>query len=286
MAAMSDAEMISAQLGIELRRLREEAGYTALDACEVIDAQGPKMSKIENGKQFPTPDEVRRLADFYGVAVAEREYLVGLAEQKPKRRRRAGQRDAVPDWFRRFLALEWAATEIKKYEVESVPGLLQTEDYARATVLAWEPEADERLVDKQVKNRMLRHGALHRTGVPSLRLDVVLSEAVLHRVQGSKEIMQAQLKHLVKMAKRPNITIRVVPFDTPNRVGVPSSFSLFGLAQQGISSVYLEDVFGATYLKEPEEYTQYSVLYGRLRDAALDPEASRRFIDKMAATYT
>jgi len=278
--------MICAQLGIELRRLREDAGYTALDACAVIGAQGPKMSKIENGKQFPTPDEVRKLAAFYDISGADREYLVSLAEQKPKRRRRAGQRDAVPDWFRRFLALEWAATEIKTYEVESVPGLLQTEDYARATVLAWEPEADDRLVDKQVKNRMQRHAALFRTGVPSLRLDVVLSEAVLHRAQGGKETMHAQLKHLVKMAKRPNVTIRVLPFDTPNRVGVPSSISLFRLAQQNISSVYLEDLFGATYLKEPEEYTQYSVLYGRLRDAALDPEASRRFIDKMAATYT
>jgi transcriptional regulator with XRE-family HTH domain len=278
--------MISAQLGIELRRLREEAGYTALDACAVIGAQSPKMSKIENGKQFPTPDEVRKLAAFYDVPAADREYLVSLAEQKPKRRRRAGQRDAVPDWFRRFLALEWAATEIKKYEVESMPGLLQTEDYARSTVLAWEPEADDRLVHKQVRNRMRRQDALHRTGTPSLRLEVVLSEAVLHRVQGSKAIMHAQLKHLVKMAKRPNITVRVLPFDTPRRVGVPSSISLFRLAQQHISTVYLEDVFGATYLKEPEEYTQYSSVYARLRDAALEPEASRRFIDKMAATYT
>ncbi len=286
MAVVSDAEMISAQLGIELRRLREEAGYTALDACEAIGAQGPKMSKIENGKQFPTPEEARKLAEFYGVSADERDYLVGLAEQKPRRRRRSGQRDAVPDWFRRFLALEWAATEIKSYQIELVHGLLQTEDYARSNILAWEPEADSRLVDKQVAARMKRQAVLQRTGQPSLRLEIVLGEAALHRVQGSKAIMRAQLRHLVKASKRPNITIRVLPFDVPNRISVASSISLFRLAQQNISTVYLEDLFGATYLKEPEEYTQYSAVYGRLRDAALDAETSRAFIDKMAGTYT
>jgi transcriptional regulator with XRE-family HTH domain len=278
--------MVMAQLGIELRRLREDAGYTAVEACEAIGAQGPKMSKIENGKQFPTPDEVRKLAAFYGIPGDEREYLVSLAEQKPRRRRRSGQRDAVPDWFRRFQALEWDATEIKTYQVESVHGLLQTEDYARSMIVAWEPEADERLINTQLANRMTRQAVLQRTGRPSLRLEVVLSEAVLERIQGSKTIMRAQLKHLVKMSKRPNITIRILPFDAPKRIAVPSSISLLRLAEQNISTVYLEDLFGATYLKEPEEYTQYSALYGRLRDAALDPEASRAVLDRMAATYT
>jgi transcriptional regulator with XRE-family HTH domain len=285
MAIVSDAEMISAQLGIELRRMREDAGYTATDACEAIGAQAPKLSKIENGKQFPTPEEVNKLALLYDIVPADREYLVSLAEQKPKRRRRSGQRDAVPDWFRRFLALEWAATEVRSFQVELVHGLLQTEDYARSTIRAWEPEADERLIDKQVANRMKRQKVLQRTGTPSLRLEVVLSEAALQRIQGSNAIMRAQLKHLAKMSKRPNITIRILPFDSPNRIAVTSSIALFRLAEQHISSVYLEDLFGATYLKEPEEYTQYSVLYGRLRDAALDPEASRELIDRMADTY-
>jgi uncharacterized protein DUF5753/helix-turn-helix protein len=285
MSALSDADMINAQLGIELRRLREEAGYTAVEACVPLKAQGPKLSKIENGRQGATPDEVRILCDFYRVSAEEREYLVGLAEQRPKRRRRSGKRDAVPDWFRRFLALEWDATEIKGYEPESVPGLLQIEDYARSMIRAWEPEADDRLIDKQVEKRMERQAVLRRTGRPSLRLDVVLSEAALHRIQGSKAIMRAQLRYLVKMSRRPNITIRVLPFDTPNRISVASSVKLFKLAQQNIASVYLEDLFGATYLKEPEEYTQYSSVYARIRDAALSPEESREFIDRMAREY-
>lgn len=286
MPVSSDPGMVSAQLGIELRRLREEAGYTALDACVAIHAQGPKMSKIENGKQFPTPDEVRKLAELYGTSAEERDYLVALAEQRPRRRRRTGQRDAVPDWFRRFLALEWDASEIKGYQSENVPGLLQTEDYARSMIRAWEPEADERLIDKQVAARMRRQAVLRRTGRPSLRFEIVLSEAALRRVQGSKTIMKAQLRHLAKASRRPNITIRVLPFDVPDRITVPSPIQLFRLAEQNLSMVYLEDLFGATYLKEPEEYTQYSAVYGRLRDSALDREASRAFIDRIAGTYT
>lgn len=287
MTAMSDADMINAQLGIELRRLREEAGYTAVEACEPLKAQGPKLSKIENGKQGATPEEVAILCEFYRTSPEERQYLVGLAEQRPRRRRRrTGKRDAVPDWFRRFIALEWDATEIKSYHIDMVPGLLQTEDYARSMIRAWEPEADERLIDKQVETRIKRHELLRRTGRPSLRLDVVLGEGALRHVLGSRQIMRAQLRHLVKMSKRPNITIRVLPFDVPDRISVASAFDLFRLAEQNISTVYLEDLFGATYLKEPEEYTQYGSVYGRLRDAALAPEASREFIDKMTREYT
>jgi hypothetical protein len=105
-------------------------------------------------------------------------------------------------------------------------------------------------------------------------------------MMGDKKIMRVQLKHLAMMARRPNITLRVLPFSLPNRISVASAFDLFRLAQQNISTVYLEDLFGATYLKEPEEYTQYSSVYGRLRDAAYEPEESRVFIDRMAEEYT
>ncbi|MEV4051208.1 helix-turn-helix transcriptional regulator [Amycolatopsis sp. NPDC049688] len=283
----SDPELLKTQLGIELRRLREEAGFTALEACAAINAHTPKLSKLENGNQTADPEDIRKLAEFYRATPEQRDYLVALAEAQPKRRRRrkAAERDAVPDWFRRFLALEWDATEIRTYQVESVHGLLQTEAYARSNILAWEPEADPRLIDKQVETRLGRQTVLKRNGRPSLRFDMLLNEAVLRRVQGSKGIMREQLQHLVTASNRPNITIRVLPFSVPDRITMPSAFSLFRLQEQNFSTVYLEDLFGATYLKEPEEFTQYSVVYGRLRDAALDPEASRKLLAKVAESY-
>lgn len=283
----SDPELQKTQLGIELRRLREEAGYPATEAAKAIDARQPKLSKLENGNQTADPEDIRKLAEFYRATDEQRDYLVRLAEAQPKRRRqgRAGQRDAVPDWFRRFLALEWDATEIRTYQIDIVPGLLQTEDYARSTILAWEPESDPRLVEQQVETRMNRKSALKRNGKPSLRLEAVLTEAALRRIQGSREIMREQLRYLVAASKRPNITIRVLPFEVPDRITMASTFQLFSLREQGLFTVYLEDLFGATYLKEPEEFTQYSVIFGRLRDSALDPEASREFLDKMAESY-
>ncbi|QWF80393.1 helix-turn-helix domain-containing protein [Amycolatopsis sp. CA-230715] len=284
----SDVEILKTQLGIELRRLREEAGYPAIEACKAIGAQTPKLSKLENGNQTADPEDIRKLAEFYRAPDEVRDYLVALAEAQPKRRRRrkSVERDAVPDWFRRFLALEWDATEIRSYAIESVHGLLQTEAYARSNILAGEPEADERIVSKQVSTRMERQASLKRNGRPSLRLDVVLSEAVLRRVQGSNEVMRSQLKHLIASSKRPNITIRILPFDVPDRITIPSAFQLFRLQEQNLSTVYLEDLFGATYLKEADQYTRYNVAFARLRDAALDPPASRTFIAKVAESYT
>lgn len=286
MSIPSDPELLKTQLGIELRRLREEAGYSATEAAASIAARPPKLSKLENGNQAANPDEIRTLAQFYEASADQCDYLIALAEAQPKRRRRgADKRDAVPDWFRRFLALEWDATEIRTYEIDMVPGLLQTEDYARSSIRSWEPEVDERLLESQVETRMNRHSALKRNGKPSLRLEVVLSEAALHRVQGSRAIMHAQIKHLVAASKRPNVTIRVLPFDVPDRISMASAFRLFVLSQQQFSTVYLEDLFGATYLKEPEEFTQYSAVFGRLRSDSLDPDNSREFLDKMAESY-
>jgi transcriptional regulator with XRE-family HTH domain len=264
----SDPELLKTQLGIELRRLREEAGFTALEACAAINAHTPKLSKLENGNQTADPEDIRKLAEFYR-----------------RRRRKPAERDAVPDWFRRFLALEWDATEIRTYQVESVHGLLQTEAYARSNIMAWEPEADQRIIDKQVETRLGRQTVLKRNGRPSLRFEMLLSEAVLRRVQGNNSIMRGQLQHLITASKRPNITIRVLPFAVPDRIAMPSAFSLFRLQEQNFSTVYLEDLFGATYLKEPDEFTQYSVVFGRLRDAALHPEASREFLAKVAESY-
>lgn len=285
MATTPDPKMLKIRLGIELRRLREDAECTAAEAGAAVGGTVPKISKIESGKQGITAEEVEKLAALYGAPAKRRKYLVGLAEQLPKRsRRRSTFKDTVPGWFQRFHALESDATEIRLYEVESVTGLLQTEDYARSMIQAWEPAADPRLVDRQVQTRMQRQAVLTGRSRPA-ELRVVLSEAALRRVQGSAEIMAEQLRYLVRMSERSNVEVRVLPFDTPNRIAVASSVILLHLAEQQLSAVYLEDVLGATYLWEPEEFTHYSIVLERLRSAALPPEESREFIDKVAATY-
>ncbi len=285
MATSPDPKVLKIQIGIELRRLRENAGRTAAEAAEVLGGAVPKISKIENGKQAATPEEVETLSDFYGAPAKRRKYLTGLATQVPKRsRRQTMYRDAVPDWFQHFLALESDASEIYNYELETVTGLLQTEDYARSTIRNWEPAADPRLIESQVQTRMQRQAILRK---PSRlqALDMVVSEAALRRIQGSREIMRAQLHHLLDLSEHPKVELRVMPFEAASRITVLSSFTLFQLAQQELSAVYLEDILGATYLWEPNEYTRYSVVYGRLRAAALPPSESRDLIYKVATSY-
>ncbi|HWE89349.1 MAG TPA: helix-turn-helix transcriptional regulator [Pseudonocardiaceae bacterium] len=286
MTVAPDLDLINMQVGIELRRLREEAGYTAAEAADAIDGYPPKISKIENGRQSALPEEIRTLTKLYRAPVDLRSYLIDLVDQRPaRRRRRSSGRDAVPDWFRRFLALEWEAAEMQLYEIDSVPGLLQTAEYARSAISAWEPEADGRLIEQQVTTRVNRQRVFRRTGRPSARVEAIFTEAALHRVEGNTKIMRAQLDHLVKMSKRPNVTLRVIPFAAPNRITVPSAFYLFRLPDQRFSAVYLEDVLGATYLKEPEEFTTYASVFARLRGSALDVESSCELIAKVAATY-
>ena len=220
------------------------------------------------------------------MCIRDSRYLTEVAEQAVKRNRpKKYHRDAVPDWFQRFLALESAATEIRLYEVETITGLLQTEDYARSTIQAWEPAADPRLVEQQVRTRMQRQAVLGATS--RLRsLDVVVSEAALWRVQGSGAIMRAQLTRLIELSERPDVAIRVLPFSAPNRITVLSSFILLHLGAQRLSSVYLEDVLGATYLWEAEEYTRYSMTLDRLQAASLPAEESRELIAKVRSEHT
>ncbi|MCX2729666.1 helix-turn-helix transcriptional regulator [Saccharopolyspora sp. NFXS83] len=285
MPTTADPRMLRIQLGIELRRLREEADRSTFEAADVLGCKQPKMSKIEGGSQGIKPEEVVQLLDFYGAPAKQRRYLADVAEQAAKRNRpKKYHRDAVPDWFQRFLALESAATEIRLYEMETITGLLQTADYARSTIQAWEPAADPRLIEQQVRTRMQRQVVLKSKS--RLRsLDVVLSEAALRRVQGSSEIMQAQLSHLLELSERPSVAIRVLPFTAPNRITVLSSFILLHLGAQQLSSVYLEDVLGATYLWEPDEYTRYSMTLDRLQAAALPIEESRDLIAKVRSAH-
>lgn len=277
--------MLRIHLGIELRKLRERADRSAYEAAELLGCKQPKISKIESGGQGVKSGEVARLTEFYGASEEQRDYLVDVAERQPKRSRpKMYHRDAVPDWFRRFLALESDATEMRLYEVEIVTGLLQTEDYAHSTISAWEPAADPRLIASQVETRMRRQAVLTRSPTP-LKLHAVLSEAALHRMQGDSEVMRDQLKHLISVSEWPNVTLQVLPFAVPNRIAVASGATLFHLAEQGLSAVYLEEFFGATYLWEPEEYTRYSVVFERLSSAALPAQESRELIDKLADGY-
>jgi transcriptional regulator with XRE-family HTH domain len=272
------------QLGSELRRLREAAGKTTTEAAEHLGCGQPRVSKIEHGKLGIKVDEVRLLLDLYGASREDMEATLELVARRPTHAR-LSYRDAVPRWFRRFVALESAACDLRIYETECITGLLQVPEYAQAVIRAWEPNADDQEIERQVDVRLSRQSVLTRADPTPAQLEVIFHEYVLHRVIGGRETMFSQLRHLQKLATEPNVVLRVVPMDAAQQLVVASSFTLMKFPAEKRSVVYLEDVVGATYLQKITDVSRYSVVFGRLREMALSPEDSQELIARVAATY-
>ncbi|MGH3860191.1 helix-turn-helix domain-containing protein [Actinokineospora sp.] len=289
----ADPVVTQIQLGLLLRTLRTSADLTALEAGAHIGLTNASMSRIEGGKQAIKPDDVLALLDIYradDAATAEALRLASVPRPRARRKRGQSYRDAVPNWFKRFLVMESEASDVLVYENETVTGLLQTEDYARILLQSGAPMAGTHEIDKQVDLRISRQHILTRTDPAPPLLDLIMHESVLHRVIGDDKIMAAQLKHLVKVSKLPSVRLQILPFHpkpTPNRdeaFTAKSQFMLLRLPEQG-TVLYLEDFTGATY---PEDYTvidQYAASFQRLRSAAADPAESRALIGRITKQY-
>jgi transcriptional regulator with XRE-family HTH domain len=285
--ATDDPQVVLIQLGILLRRLREERHLTAAVAADHLGCSPAKISKVENGKQRIQSDEVSALLELYRADDSQTAEALRLAAV-PKPRRRGTYRDSVPDWFRRFLALEAEASELSIYEAEVVTGLLQTEEYARTLLQAGNPLVSVRELDLQVEARMGRKSIFTKEDRPSV--DVVLHEAALHRVIHSDAVMLAQLEHLEELSALPNLRLHVLPFrpqptpDHDEAFVAKAAFVLLKLASTG-AVVYLEDAAGATYPEETRVIQQYATAYQRLRNAALSAEGTAELIGRVKNQY-
>jgi hypothetical protein len=184
---------------------------------------------------------------------------------------------AVPKWFDLFLGLESAASELATYETILVPGLLQTEDYARA-VLRGNPDLTDEEIEELVQVRMGRQEILTRE-IDPVRLWVVLDESVLHRPYGGADVLHAQLKHLLQMSQRPGIDIQVLPYDagpTTSQEGGSFMAMKFPASMEGDPGlVYLDLLTGGQYVEKAEEVAEYERAMTRLQALAANQPASR-----------
>src|SRR5271156_3965527 len=193
-------------LGAQLRRLREERGITLEDAGEVIRASGSKMSRLETGRVGFKDRDISDLLTFYDVIdEQQRAALLQLARGASAHGWWHDYSDVLPAWFESYVGLEEAATSIRTYEVQFVPGLLQTEDYARAVTLLGHHGAPAAEIEQRVGLRMARQALLAEPR--PVHLWAVLDEAVLRRPAGRPGVMRRQLHHLLEAADRPNVTI-------------------------------------------------------------------------------
>jgi transcriptional regulator with XRE-family HTH domain len=261
-------------LGSRLRRLREASGVSREDAGYSIRASESKISRMELGRVGFKERDVADLLTLYGLPEGEeRAALLALVGEANATAWWHGQEDVVPPWFQTYLGLEQAASTIACYEVQYVPGLLQTEAYARAVVLLGRHTASPEEVDRRVAVRMRRRQLLSASRAP--RLEAVIDEAVLRRPCGGPEVMRGQLEHLIAQAALPGVVVRVVPLGSERPGADAGAFTVLGFPGAELPDVvYLEQFTTALYLDRPVEVAQYAAALDRLRTAALSPERS------------
>ena len=268
-------------LGSQLRRLRERRGITREDAGYAIRASGSKISRMELGRVSFKERDVTDLLTLYGVNdPGERAALVDLARQanSPGWWHKYG--DVLPDWFQVFVGLEEAASLIRSYEIQFVPGLLQTEDYARAVVQHGQRAADPAEVEHRVSLRKDRQQVLSKPNPP--RLWAVVDEAVLRRPIGGAGVMESQLERLIEAAKEPNITLQVVPFGFGGPVAEAGSFIILRFPEHDLPDVvYLEQLTSALYLDKREDSERYSEVMERLSVESEPPEKTADILNRI-----
>ncbi|MER7334996.1 MULTISPECIES: helix-turn-helix transcriptional regulator [unclassified Micromonospora] len=268
-------------LGAQLRRLRESSGVTREGAGWEIRASESKISRMELGRVGFKERDVADLLTLYGVTASEeREALLKLARDanSPGWWHRYG--DVLPSWFQSYLGLEAAAALIRSYEVQFVPGLLQTREYARAVVLLGHGRAAPAEIERRVALRMQRQRLLRRESPPLLW--AVVDEAALRRPIGGREVMRGQVAALIEATKSPHIRLQVIPFAAGGHAAAGGAFTILRFGDQDLPDiVYIEQLTSALYLDKRDDLDFYAAAMERLCVEAEPPERTPEILGRI-----
>ncbi|MFE6612363.1 helix-turn-helix domain-containing protein [Amycolatopsis sp. NPDC057786] len=269
------------RLASELRRLREAADLTIDEVSEKLECSASKVSRIETGHVGVTPRDARDMLELYGIAGDEQEALVQLAREARKR----GWWHAYNEVFTgTFVGLEADASSLRAFQALLVPGLLQTERYAKAVIRAMRPDAEDAEIRRRVAARMARQELLTDPSPPEYW--AVIDEAVLHRVVDGPEVMAEQLYRMVTMAAQPNVTVQIVPFGAGAHPGMEGPFLIMGFPELADTDVvYVDSTSSGLYLEEPPDVRRYALMFDHLRAAALKPDDSVEVIAEAAGRF-
>ncbi len=251
-------------MGAQLRRLRESREITTEQAADAIRGSHSKISRMEHGRVGFKDRDVSDLLTLYGVTdQSERESLLALAHEAGNPGWWHDFGDLLPHWFEPYISLEAAASVIRNYEVQFVPGLLQSPSYAREVIQLGHPSISRDELNRRVELRMGRKRLLSRPAPP--RLWAALDEAVLRRPMGDTSVMREQIEHLLEMTDNPNVTLQIVPFNVGGHSAAGGPFSILRFAEPELSDVvYLEQLTSALYIDKPVEVDRYLEVMERL----------------------
>jgi len=269
------------RLAAELRRLRERAGFIGEEVARRLEWSTSKVSRLERGQSGVKRTDLRRLLDLYRVDPKRRDELLALAEESQPSGRLKAISAGLPEEHAQFLGVEAEAESIWNWEPQVVPGLLQTQDYARAVMLGWnsmftEPPSE---VERRVEARRLRQQVLQRE--PPLQLSVVMDESVLHRKLGEASVMRAQLEHVIEISRLPNIKVRVLPLkhDPPVTTGAFTYVKFPQVHDVPLSDIVtFEYLTGTDQIEDEDETFKYSVAFRALEETSLGLDESRNLV--------
>lgn len=270
-------------VGAQLRRLRESKNLTREAAGYRIRASESKISRLELGRVSFKDRDIADLLELYGVEDEQRRNaLIALAREANAPGWWHGYDDVLPNWFETFVGLEEAASMIRSYEIQVLPGLLQTEAYTRAVVSAGVPNAALAEVERRVNFRIKRQEILRRDDPPHFW--AVIDEAVLHRPIGGTKVMREQVEHLLDMMALPNVTLQVMPFRFGGHVGEGGAFTILRFPEPELpDTVYVEHLTSAHYLDKPDHVERYAQAMERLTVDSQPPELTRRTLHRILA---
>jgi transcriptional regulator with XRE-family HTH domain len=276
------------QLGRYLRDLRGQARLTVKAAAAQLEWSEAKIWRIETGQTSLRSLDVEQMCRVYGAPADLTEALMALARETKARGWWLSYGDVIPEGFDVYIGLEEAASRLCWYESELVPGLLQTEDYARTLITTDNPGVSDEEIERRVQLRIARQALLTRvTAAPDLR--VVLNEAILRRPIGDESIMAAQLSRLASVGALPNVSIKVMPFGVGLHYGIMSGpfvmleFPVNGSGQHSEPpTVYVDGFTGALYLDKEREIKRYGNAFDAIWRAALDETATQELITQAA----
>jgi transcriptional regulator with XRE-family HTH domain len=281
MAASSSPHVRRRRLAAELRQLRLDARKTADEVGKAIGWSKAKVSRYELARGGLKPAEVARLLEFYGVLGSQREQLLALAEEAADKGWWEAYSDVFAEAHLSFLGLEAEATSILQWQINVVPGLLQTERYAREILSGYHEVATitPNAVRRRLETRLIRQQLLTRD--EPLELVALVDESVLHRQRGDRSLMYDQLQRLAEVSERPNVTIRILPFKGRHGLAVDSFAILrFGQAHDTVlhDVVNVEHLSEEFYVEGDNETYQFKLAFEHIAKESLSPQDSRELI--------
>ncbi|MGW4384449.1 helix-turn-helix domain-containing protein [Kitasatospora sp. NPDC004531] len=272
------------QLASRLKELRDDRELTLTQVAEVVEVNQSSLSRIENGDRGTTPLLVKALLDCYQVTdPAERADILDLVRADQAQRQQwwkkySGVINATR--YGGYLALESSATSLRCYEPQLMPGLLQTEEYARRVITEMRVDLTAKQVDALVTVRMERQAkVLGRADAP--KLWAVIDEAAIRRIGSNQAVLKGQLTHLLDVSPSPGLTLQLLPFSTGFHPGLYGSFVLMGFPDANPDVVWVENGPNSVYFEGSEDVERYTEVFDHLRARALGPPETRSQISKI-----